>query len=561
MSFGSRVAAMHSALWNIDQAYRLWWRIWPASAALLICGWIYVEKPATPASARWGRPADSAPVKSASGSAVPGKQSATQIITTFPEKLRNDAQSCYDNTPDLSRLIQACSRLIESGLLNDEQLAASYNQRGFYYSGSQRDRAMSDYGAALRIRPDYPAALMNRSLIYLAQGQLEVALSDLNKAIGLLVPAQAARARSYRATIFLALKDYDNAALDLDESLRVDPDFLDAYIMRGMLEYERKRYDAALPAFDEFTKRAPTKAKGLIWRGKALEAMGRPTEALLAYENALKLEPNNTDAAAASERLRPKPADSTAPRSGGSAAVASKQPATEFVTAFPEKLRDDAQACYGSTPDLNHLIEACSRMIESGLLNDEHLVAVYGQRGIKYYLASRRNLAMSDYDAALKIRRDNPAILVNRSLIYMERSQADAALSDLNRAIALLAPANAARARLYRATAYIALKDFDKAIADINESQRVDPNDSEGYLARGVAEHNRKHYDAALQAYDEFSKRAPQQVAGFLGRAKVLEATGRRAEALLAYESALNLEPKNAEAIAARERLRPADGR
>ena len=74
--------------------------------------------------------------------------------------------------------------------------------------------------------------------------------------------------------------------------------------MRGVLEYERKHYEAALPAFDEFTKRAPKQAEGLIWRGKALEAMGRPGEALLAYENALKLDPANAQLAAARDRVR-----------------------------------------------------------------------------------------------------------------------------------------------------------------------------------------------------------------------------------------------------------------
>jgi tetratricopeptide (TPR) repeat protein len=129
---------------------------------------------------------------------------------------------------------------------------------------------------------------------------MEAALSDLNQAIELLMPGLAARARLHRAAVFLALKGYDKAVLDLDESQRVDPGNPDLYFVRGMLEHD----DAALEAYDEFSKRAPTKVTGLIRRAVTLEAMGRPSEALLAYENALNLEPTNSQASASSERLR-----------------------------------------------------------------------------------------------------------------------------------------------------------------------------------------------------------------------------------------------------------------
>ena len=298
MPFASRIAALHRALWNHDRSYRLWWYIWPASIALLICGWIYVEKPASAAgstSAQWGKP----------GSSGAGRRPATQPMANFPEKLRDDAETCYKNTHEFKPLIEACSRMIESGLLNDEQLAAAYNQRGlYYYSTTQRERAMSDYDAALKIQPDGPAVLTNRSLIYMEYGQNDAALSDLNKAIELLAPALSASARLYRATAFITLKDYDKALSDVDESQRLDPTDPEGYLARAVVEFARKRFDAALRAYDEYGKRRPYIAVGLVGRAMVLEATGHPTEALLAYESALKLEPTNSQAVAARERLR-----------------------------------------------------------------------------------------------------------------------------------------------------------------------------------------------------------------------------------------------------------------
>jgi tetratricopeptide (TPR) repeat protein len=309
MTLASRVAAKHSALWSIDGRYRFWWNVWPASIALLICGWIYLEKPGSPGpstSAQWGKPAPLPDVLVGSGVAGNARRPATPLATVFPEKLRGDAQTCYNHTSEKARPIEACSRMIGSGLLSDEQLVAAYNQRGrHHYSLKQRDLATADYDAALKIQPDTPAVLTNRSLIYMEYGKNDSALSDLNKAVELSGPAMAARTRLYRATALTALKDYDKAISDVDESQRLDPTDPEGYMARAVVESRRQRYDAALQAYDEFGKRSPNHiVTALIGRALTLEAAGRPAEALLAYENVLKVAPANAQAMTARDRLR-----------------------------------------------------------------------------------------------------------------------------------------------------------------------------------------------------------------------------------------------------------------
>jgi tetratricopeptide (TPR) repeat protein len=71
-----------------------------------------------------------------------------------------------------------------------------------------------------------------------------------------------------------------------------------------VIEFGRKRYDAALQAYDEFNRRAPRIAAGLTGRAMVLEATGHPSEALLAYESVLKQEPANSQAITARDRLR-----------------------------------------------------------------------------------------------------------------------------------------------------------------------------------------------------------------------------------------------------------------
>jgi tetratricopeptide (TPR) repeat protein len=296
--FGSRIAAQHGALWSIDRGYRLWWYIWPSSIALLVCGWIYAEKPAgapTSSSAQWGKPVSSAPVGSAGG---------RPDLSIRPEKLREDAAACSNTGLDLTRRIEACSRMIESGLLDNRQSVAAYSQRGFSLATTQPERALADYDAVLKIQPDHPEALTIRGWIYLSRRHFDAALADLNRAIELLAPDRAARARIYRANTLFQLKNYAEAIADLDESQKINPEYPDLYMLRGQVEYSQQRYDAALRDFEEFVRRAPRDPYGFLGRGMVLEATGHPREALLAFDDVLKIDPANAWTRAARDRLR-----------------------------------------------------------------------------------------------------------------------------------------------------------------------------------------------------------------------------------------------------------------
>lgn len=291
------MAALHGALWGFDRWYRLSWHIWPASMALLVCGWIYLDKPAgvTSSAAPWAKPVPNAP-------AQPVRRSP--VLASWPEKLQGDVVTCFSNAIDLNPLIEACTRLIDSGQAANPQLVAAYSQRGFLRRLKEPDLALTDYNAALNIQADAPVALTNRAWIYMTRSRYDVALQDLNKAIELFPPALAARARYYRGYTFAKQKDYPAAMSDLNEAVRVEPGNPDPYLTRGELEQAQQLYDAALRDFDEFSKRATRSPRGLIARGMVLEATGRAKEALLAYENAVLLDPANSQALAARDRLR-----------------------------------------------------------------------------------------------------------------------------------------------------------------------------------------------------------------------------------------------------------------
>jgi tetratricopeptide (TPR) repeat protein len=309
MPLAARMAALHSALWGFDRYYRLSWYVWPAALAMLIAGWICIDKQSGPSSssAGWGKPV-------AGASNIPVRRSP--ILANWPERLQNDVMTCFSNAVNvatLQPLIDACTRLIESKDVADPQMVNAYNQRGFLQRLSQPDHALADYEAALKIQPNAPQVLTNRAWIYMTRNRNDDAMVDLNKAIDQFPPNVAGYARYLRGYDYLRQKKYDLAMEDLNESITHGPNFADAYLARGQVEQAQAKYEAALRDFDQFSKLAPRSARGLIAKSAMLEATGKIPEALSPLDAAIAIEPGNQAALTARDRLRARQAGAPTP--------------------------------------------------------------------------------------------------------------------------------------------------------------------------------------------------------------------------------------------------------
>jgi tetratricopeptide (TPR) repeat protein len=296
MNFTARMAALHSALWSFDRVYRLSWQVWPASVAVLICGWILFWTPDAGSSSAtpWGRPAPAGALRSAG---------TEPDYSVWPEPLRNDVRTCMSGS-DRNVKIEACSRLIGSGQLNGWQLASIYTLRGIHYGDKQPDLALADYDSALKYRPNTPEIFVNRGRIYLNRDQADAAVTEMSKAIALWTPALAANARVYRALAYFMLADYDKATADIDQSQREGADDPQLYLVRGSVYYAQRLYGDSARAFDEYCKRRPRDPVGFVGRGVALEADTKFEKAVLSYETAIILGSTDTLATEGRERAK-----------------------------------------------------------------------------------------------------------------------------------------------------------------------------------------------------------------------------------------------------------------
>src|SRR5215470_2813397 len=85
---------------------------------------------------------------------------------------------------DADAAITQYTSAIQAGGLSNDQLVAAYSGRGnAYHVKKDYERAIQDYGEAIRINPKYARAYSDRGGAYLDKKEYDRAIRDLNEAI------------------------------------------------------------------------------------------------------------------------------------------------------------------------------------------------------------------------------------------------------------------------------------------------------------------------------------------------------------------------------------------
>ena len=103
-----------------------------------------------------------------------------------------------------------------------------------------------------------------------------------------------------------------------------------------------------------------------------------------------------------------------------------------------------------------------------------------------------------------------------------------------------------------RGRAYTDLKEFDRALQDINRAIALDPDIKRAYLARARTYLDMGDNQRAIVDATEGIRRLPELPHGYSIRGRALNLTGEYQKALVDYEQAIKLDPKFAIAYAGR---------
>jgi tetratricopeptide (TPR) repeat protein len=129
-------------------------------------------------------------------------------------------------------------------------------------------------------------------------------------------------------------------------------------------------------------------------------------------------------------------------------------------------------------------VDACTTIIRSRKTSDEDRAAAYYNRGNAYLAQSRHDLAIGDYDAAIRLKPDYVEAYNNRGIAYYGQRLYDRAIADYDAAIRLRP--DLAEAFNNRCLAYLRKGQFDLATRDFDQTIRLNKNYGNALINRAL---------------------------------------------------------------------------
>jgi tetratricopeptide (TPR) repeat protein len=214
----------------------------------------------------------------------------------------DDRRECLEGSKETTAAtIAACTRAIQSGDYNDQELASLYHQRGYSWSWTsftdRVDRALKDYTEAIRIDPKAVGSLLNRSHIYNQRRDYDRAIADANRAFeGGLSDYGKQVGYGERGYAYQAKGDNDRAIADYTDSIRLDANNNVALIARGNAYLAKGDPDRAIGDYDHVIARDPKYAIAYNNRALAYRAKGDLDRVIADCSQAIALYPKYRDA-------------------------------------------------------------------------------------------------------------------------------------------------------------------------------------------------------------------------------------------------------------------------
>ena len=340
--------------------------------------------------------------------------------------------------PSTDAGLTACTAVIQSPGLTPSDRAAAYRARGITYSDlGQDDHAISDYDAAIRLKPDFADAFVTRGNAYNRGRQYDRAIADFDVAIR-LNPGDASAFYS-RATAYTSKGLLARAITDYDASIRLKPNDANAFMGRGSAYDDLGQYDRAISDYDIAIRLKPDFANALVNRGVTYKNQGLFDRAIADYDAAIRLQP-------------------------------------ELSAAF-----NNRGIAYKDKRQYDRAISDYDTAIR---LKPNYATAFYN-RAITYNNKGQPDKAIADYSAAIRLDPNEAKAFMGRGSVYDDLGQYDRAIADYDTAIRL--KPDFADALVNRGVSYKNKGLYDQAVVDYDAALRLQPVDAIAVANRAIA--------------------------------------------------------------------------
>ena len=171
----------------------------------------------------------------------------------------------------------------------------------------------------------------------------------------------------------------------------------------------------------------------------------------------------------------------------------------------------------------------------------------FSNRGWAFFCGDKPDLAIHDFDTALKLARDDAETFYRRGCALARTSRFDEAIHDFTEAIRC--KQRYAAAYEGRAEALLAVNQMDKAVTDLDEAIQCDPDDSTLLATQAAILTKLNKIDRALADIDKIIRLSPDDpVAHFTRGQLYLDHARQASKSIAEFQKAIQLSPYYAEA-------------
>lgn len=336
------------------------------------------------------------------------------------------------------------------------------------------------------------------------------------------------------------LKDYDNALTEINraEDLNYNKP-VEIYKIRWFLNYEKKNYDQAFEDVEKGLQVEPTNLTLLVASGDVNRAKGNHKEALVAYQRAMQMNPNNT--ADLNYFMAFSHFNLGETKEQGEKASEAINKGTKYMGESYVLLGDAFQ----KQREYPKAIEAYLR----SLTIKEDNYAVYRSLADIYRSQNRFDDAIDISKKALRLFPNDGNVYTDLSWYYSLANRHEDAIQAGIAGTRLLPNQSLAFTNLCRA--YNDTKQYQLAINACNKALQISPNDGEtnfylGYAHQlsGKAADAPKYYKKAVTGLIEFTKSNPDYSDGFYLLGNAYFSDGQADKAIEAYRRCLEISPR-----------------
>lgn len=168
----------------------------------------------------------------------------------------------------------------------------------------------------------------------------------------------------------------------------------------------------------------------------------------------------------------------------------------------------------------------------------------YFQRGVSYTQLNDYEKALADLTSSLALPQPSPDFTVRaysvRAFIYQELANLDAALKDLNAAVA--ASPQQADGYYWRGQFYLEQNQIDAALADFSKVIEYAPDTANAYAYRGAIYLQKKEYASAAADYSRLIELTPDDARAYFQRALAYVGQEQWSAALADLDEAIDLQ-------------------